>query len=208
MMHVNKKDEARKEKSSDESSNKDKSVWTMDLQAVLLCPKTQASCLYDQTKLQVHNFTLFDLCSKEGYCYIWDESEGDLSSDVLAHLQYHHFERVIKENPEIKEIVAWSDGCGYQNWNVTVANAYSELSRKHGILITQKYIIAGHTLMECDSMHSTIERKMTGDIITPRDYTIILQTARLKPKPYQVKVVKHYEIMKLNGSYFSSIRPG
>ncbi|CAJ1066357.1 hypothetical protein CCH79_00021112%2C partial [Xyrichtys novacula] len=49
---------------------------------------------------------------------------------------------------------------------------------------------------------------MTADIITPRDNMIILQTERLKPKPYQVKVVQHDEIIKLIGSYFSSIRPG
>lgn len=45
-----KNDEARQEKSRDkESANKEKSVWTMNLQAVLLCPKTQASCLYYKT---------------------------------------------------------------------------------------------------------------------------------------------------------------
>lgn len=178
--HVNKKDEARQEKSHDkDSANNHKSVWTMDLQAMLLCPKTQASCLYYKTKLQVHNFTLFDLESKEGYCYLWDESEGDLSSEVFAHLQYRHFEGVIKNHPEVKEIVVWSDGCGYQNCNANVANVFSELARKYRVLITQQYLVAGHTQMECDSMHSTIECKMKMDIITPRDYMIILQTARI-----------------------------
>lgn len=102
----------------------------------------------------------------------------------------------------------WSDGCGYQNRNPNVANAFSELARKYRVLITQKYLVAGHTQMECDSMHSTIERKMKMDIITPRDYMIILQTARIRPKPYHVKMVKHDEILKLNGSYLLSIRPG
>jgi len=94
--------------------------------------------------LQVHNFTLFDLKSKEGYCYIWEESEGK----VFAHLQYSHFKGVIKDHPEIKEIVVWSDGCGYQNRKANVANAFSELARKYGVLITQKYLVAGHTQME------------------------------------------------------------
>lgn len=88
--HILKKEEARQEKLLDkESANAEKSVWTMDLQAVLLCPETQASSMYYKTKLQVHNFTLFDLRTKEGYCYIWDESQGDLSSEVFACLQYH-----------------------------------------------------------------------------------------------------------------------
>lgn len=149
-----------------------------------------------------------NLESKEGYCYLWEESEGNLSSEVFAHLQYRHFEGVIKNHPEVKEIVVWSDGCGYQNRNANVANAFSELARKYRVLITQKYLVAGHTQMECDSMHSTIERKMKMDIITPRDYMIILQTARIQPKPYHVKMVKHDEILKLNGSYLLSIRPG
>ncbi|KAL7385043.1 hypothetical protein ABVT39_014197 [Epinephelus coioides] len=193
--HIIQKDKARQEKSADkDSANNEKSVWTMDLQAVLLCPKTQARTLYYKTKLQVHNFTLFDLRSKEGYCYIWDESEGDLS--------------VIRDYPELKEIIVWSDGCGYQNHNACVANAFSELARKYGVLITQKFLVAGHTQMECDSMHSTIERKIVTDVLTPRDYVIILQTARIRPSPYHVKVLKHFEFLKMNGSYFTSIRPG
>ena len=92
----------------------------MDMQTVLLCPRTKASSLYYKTKLQVHNFTLFNLNTKEGYCYLWNETEDDLSSEVFAHLQYRHFERVIKDNPDLKEIVGWSDGCGYQNRNVTM----------------------------------------------------------------------------------------
>ena len=207
--HVAKKDEARQEKSRDkDSANNEKSVWTMDLQAVLLSPRTEASSMYYKTKLQIHNFTLFNLESKEGYCYTWDESEGGLKSEVFAHLQYRHFEGVIKDHPEIKEIIVWSDGCGYQNRNATVANAYSELARKHGVLITQKYLVAGHTQMECDSMHSTIERKMVVDIFTHRDYVIILQTARIRPSPYHVKVLKHDEFLSMNDSYFLSIRPG
>ena len=77
--------------------------------------RTKASSLYYKTKLQVHNFTLFNLNTKEGYCYLWNETEGDLSSEIFAHLRYRHFERVIKDNPDLKEIVVWSDGCRYQN---------------------------------------------------------------------------------------------
>ncbi len=155
-----------------------------------------------------HNFTLFNLKSKEGHCYNWDESEGDLSSEVFTHLHYHHFEGVIKDHAEIKEIVVWRVGSSYQNCNATMANAFSKLSRKYGVVITQKYLVAGQRQMECDNKHSTIEHKMIMDIFTPRDYVIILQTARIRPSPYHVKIVKHDEFMKLNGSYFLSIRPG
>ena len=46
-VHVANKDEARQEKTHDKhSADGQKSVWTMDLQAVLLCLKTKASSLY------------------------------------------------------------------------------------------------------------------------------------------------------------------
>ena len=42
--HIISKDEARQEKTKDkESGNNTISVWSMDLQAVLLCPRTKAS---------------------------------------------------------------------------------------------------------------------------------------------------------------------
>lgn len=70
------------------SANEKISVWTVDVQAVLIYPKTKASTMYYKTKLQVHNYTCFNLGNKEGYCYPWKEHEGDLSAEVFAHLQF------------------------------------------------------------------------------------------------------------------------
>ena len=207
--HLNSKDQARAEKSADkEAAQERKSVWTMDLQAVLLCPRTKASALYYKTKLQVHNFTLFDMKTKKGYCYVWEEVQGDLSSEVFAFLQYSHFERFLKDNQAVKELIIWSDGCGYQNRNIAVTNAYIELSRKQNVKIIQKYLVAGHTQMEVDSMHACIERKMVGDIYTPRDYIVIMETSRIHPTPYNVKPINFADFKKLNGNYITSIRPG
>ncbi|KAJ4919564.1 hypothetical protein JOQ06_013916 [Pogonophryne albipinna] len=51
----------------------------MDLQSVLLCPKTKASKMY----YKLNYFTCFNLGNKDGYCYAWEEHEGSLSSEVL-----------------------------------------------------------------------------------------------------------------------------
>ena len=132
--HLNSQDQARADKSADkEAAQERKSVWTMDLQAVLLCLRTKASALYHKTKLQVHNFILFDMKTKNCHCYVWEEVQRDLSSKVFAFLQYFHFERFLKNNPAAKELIIWSDGCGYQNRNTAVTNAYIELSRKREI---------------------------------------------------------------------------
>ena len=115
---------------------------------VTICPKTNASSMYYKTKLQLHNFrpTLHNLKSKDGYYYFWCETEGDLSGDVFAYLQYKHFDKILSDSPEIKELVVWSDGYGYQNRNAIVANMYSSLARKHGVTIYQKYLVPSYTL--------------------------------------------------------------
>ena len=74
--HVDEKTKARGSKSSDkvlailsfqsDDTSKEKvKVFTMDLQAVLLSPKLNTSALYYQTKLAVHNFTMFDLATAD-----------------------------------------------------------------------------------------------------------------------------------------------
>ena len=134
-----------------------KSVWTLDVQAVLLSPKTKPSALYYKTKLQLHNLSFYNLKTSEGYCYVWDETEGDVNSEVFAYLQYKHFSTVLDAHPEIEEIIIWSDGCTYQNRNTCLANSLLDLAIKFGKKIVQKYMVVGHTQMEVDSMHATIE---------------------------------------------------
>lgn len=79
---------------------------------------------------------------------------------------------------------------------------------KHDVTIVQKFLVAGHTQMECDSMHSCIERRIRKDIYTLRDYIIIFETARLNPSPYKVTQLYHNNFMKLSGAYVKTIRPG
>ena len=53
-----------------------------------------------------------------------------------------------------------------------------------------------------------LREEIVGDIFTPRDYIVISESARIRPSPYHVSQVYHHDMMKLSGSYVSSIRPG
>ena len=207
--HIQAKNDAREEKAKDKDDESSKtSVWTVDVQAVLLCPKTRASAMYYKTKLQVHNLSFFNLKTREGYCYVWDETQGDVNSEMFAYLQYQHFCDVLDAHPEIKEVIIWSDGCTYQNRNTNLANSLLHLAITRGVKIVQKYLVVGHTQMEVDSMHSSIERKIIGDMYLPHDYIVVMESARMRPSPYIVKQVSHDQILKLDGEYLTSIRPG
>ena len=207
--HIKSKQEAREEKHKDETEADDTvSVWTMDVQAVLLCPKTNASAMYYKTKLQVHNLTFYNKKTQEGFCYVWDETQGDLNSDTFAYLHYTHFHKYLESHPEVKTIIVWSDGCGYQNKNNTVSNSFLHLSMEKNVTIVQKYLTKGHTQMECDSMHSTIERQIRGNVYTPNDYAALMLNARRNPFPYIVEELIFSDFEKLSAEYLSSIRPG
>lgn len=83
------------------------------------------------------------------------------------------------------------------------------LALEKGVTIIQKYLEKGHTQMECDSMHSTIERKLKGKIINvPADCVAACKSARKNPKPYEVTYLSHdyfknYSTLNL----IKSIRP-
>ena len=60
---------------------------------------------------------------------------------------------------------------------------------RHGVTIQQKYVVAGLTQMECDSMHSTMERKLTSDIFIPWDYVTICHAACTTPSQYCISKI-------------------
>ncbi|KAL4084850.1 hypothetical protein QTP88_027732 [Uroleucon formosanum] len=158
--HDSMKKEARMEKEKDKMSENE--IFTMDLQFVLLCPKSNVSSLYYKTKLIVHNFTIYDLKRKNEFCFLWNEIEGGLSSNEFSSIMIYFLQKyVINSNiGNMNSIILYSDGCTYQNRNTTLSNALLNLSINSNVTIIQKFLQCGHTQMEVDSMHSTIGRKV------------------------------------------------
>ena len=122
---------------------------------------------------------------------------------------YQHFKKIPAGNPQLSTITIWSDGCGYQNRRTAVANMYYHLSLEMNVKVFQKYLVSGHTQMECDSVHSTSERHISKtDVYTPHEYALLVKTACRK-RPYAVQVIDHSEVFALpSNAYFSSVRPG
>lgn len=211
--HVAKKERARIEKRNDkeacQNQGSDVSVWTMDLQAVLLAPRLLASALYYKTKLAVHNFTMYNLKNGNVICYVWNESEGEITANNFASCLINFLENLIKEEPHLKTIILYSDGCGYQNRNTLLSNAILYFTQKYKITVIQKYLEKGHTQMEVDSVHSTIERQIgKRSIFYPGDYISIMQECR-PSKPYKIHELT-YEFFKdfRHIKFVESIRPG
>lgn len=135
--HLKRKEDARQEKMLD----KDKDyVFTMDLQSLLLTPKNNSSLLYYRSKLAVHNFKIFNIKTRDAYCFIWNETEGGLCANEFSSIIFHFIESQLPLQNDAKKITFYSDGCNYQNRNSTLANTLLFLSNKHSIEIEQKYL--------------------------------------------------------------------
>lgn len=109
----------------------------MDLQAVKVCPSLMASALYYELKLSVHNFTVYNLSKKHSTCYL------------LVRWNPIRFASYWLHQKEDKPVIIYSEGSTYQNRNKTMANARLHLAKELKIKITQKFLIKGHTQMEC-----------------------------------------------------------
>lgn len=102
-----------------------------------------------------------------------------------------------------------SDGCTYQNKNKVLCSALANLSVATGQELEQIILERGHTMMEVDSVHSTLENLFTARIYSPLDYVSRVRQAR-PTHPYTVNYLeytffKDYEHVPGN---FTSIRPG
>lgn len=91
------------------------------------------------------------------------------------------------ENFFPSKIMIWSDGSCYQNRNIKLVNAFREVAKEYKVVIKQKYLNVGHTQMEVDSIHSTIERKLDRrrEVYVPADYLQIVKSARETPSPFK-----------------------
>lgn len=128
-----------------------------DLQAVFQIPKGEVSAFYYRSKLNVFNFTIFNLKSKACFCYVWDEPNGHSGVNELGTCVPNFIRHRNDHDKNI--IIFYSDNCAWQQKNkfmiALYLNAVIHLNVKS---ITHKYLIKGHTQNEGDSAHSLIER--------------------------------------------------
>ena len=211
--HLLVKDEARAAKAKDkEQAMSDSSclVVTVDVQAVQTLPKTEASCLYFKTRLNVHNYTVYNVASGEVICYVWPECNGGLTASVFTTCLLDFLEKYKSLQPHLQTVTIWSDGCGCQNRNATLISAVASWAAKNSIDCFQKYLCKGHSQMEVDSVHAKLEARMRKvEVQIPADYCRLITEARKHPRPYRYQYLDHTFFRNFEADQmYESIRPG
>lgn len=213
-IHTKEKALARKEKDSDKNSAlNDKNILlsTFDLQAVTPLPNGNVSTFYYKSKLNVFNFTLFNIPEKKGSCYIWHEGEAKRGANEISTCVFNY----IKTFGIGKDIIFFSDDCSSQNKNRFLISMYLYAVEYLNVpQITHKYLIIGHTENEGDSMHSCIEKERSrilksGPIYIPSEFVTLVKSAKKKGEPYLVNematenFIDWKKISSLMGSNFN-----
>jgi hypothetical protein len=90
-----------------------------------------------------------------------------------------------------------------------LCSSLANLSQTMGIVIEQIILEKGHTMMEVDSVHSSLEKQFKAPIFTPSDYISRMSQAR----PSQPYIVHHLDFTFFQNyegvpGGFTSIRPG
>ncbi|CAG9834396.1 unnamed protein product [Diabrotica balteata] len=144
--------DAREAKTLDNAiSEKDEIIaLTMDLQAIKLCLYVPPNKMYFKTKLSCHNFTVYNLKTRDVVCY-WFSKDGNnqLKASTFVSCIIHYLEENCVTDSKTP-VVIYSDGCSYQNRNNILSNALLNFAIKHNVLVFQKYLEPDHSPMECE----------------------------------------------------------
>ena len=95
-----------KEKSQ---QNKKHVTASFDLQQVMYLPKSNMSEVFYKRRLANYNFTIYDIGTKDGHCFLSHEGTTNRGSNEIASYLFSFLEAKDKEG--VKEVVMFSDGC-------------------------------------------------------------------------------------------------
>lgn len=160
-------------------------VAVFDLQKVLTSPQSEVSSFYYKRKYATYNFTIFDIGNKQGYCYMWTESEGNRGSNEIGTCLLK-FIALLKDRG-VEDFTFYSDNCGGQNRNRYIYSMWEYAASVYKVNIIHRFFEKGHTQNEGDSMHATIECAKKDKIIyEPSQWITLVRFAKLNKNLYVV----------------------
>ncbi|KAL4718003.1 hypothetical protein ACJJTC_003953 [Scirpophaga incertulas] len=185
--------ELKKADKNDAAANNKVVAATFDFQKVLVTPYGDVSVLYYKRRLATLNFTVFDLASKIGTCYMWHDGIAKRGSIEVSSCLLNFIKHYVEKG--VTDFRFWSDNCSGQNRNRIVFSLYLFAAKTFGVTVTHRFLEKGHTQNEGDSVHATVERSCRHKTIwVPEEWYCLARWAKSEGDPYIIKEMKQEEI--------------
>ena len=160
-------------------------VCCFDLEQILMTPHGFQSCLFYKRRLSSFNFTIYDMASSDGSCYLWNECIAKRGACEIASCIFKFI--MSKAEQGMTDFIFYSDNCVAQNKNRFYVTMLWYCLHKFNLKsIVHRYLEKGHTQNEGDTIHASIENASRNiQIYTTDQWATLIRTACHK-NPYTV----------------------
>ena len=133
-------------------------VISFDMQKTQPMPYIQTSVAFYKRQLWMYNLGINNRATNKGTMCLWTEVQGKRGSNEVGSAILEYLRSIDLTN--IKEIYSFSDGCGGQNKNRTIASLFMNICRNTPVeQWTHSYLESGHSYLPNDVDFGKIERK-------------------------------------------------
>lgn len=199
--HVQEKNAAKNKFLNDQARSRNSSDFlcaSFDLEKVLTTPHGDSINLYYSRKLAYFNETIYESGSRNGYCYLWHESEAKRGCNEVCTVVFKYL-KMIDEKGEHSSLALYCDSCCGQNKNRAMLSMLSYFISNVAIFIeniTINFLVPGHTMMPVDSVHATIESFIKGRTVwAPSQWPTLISNARTNPKNYETIMLDNADVL-------------